>query len=189
MDLNSEQVHQDFHVLKNRLGLSQNIIDNAKYVVRNASEKGLVRGRAHTTIVAAAVYIACRETEAPRPLNDIATIANVKRKILAKCCRMLMDKLYLKLPNIDPSKCLIRLADMINANEKAKHLAALMMNEIIKRELSAGKNPMAVAASILYISCKKTGYRTSQHSIAKAAGITDVTLRNRFKELKRKMKY
>jgi transcription initiation factor TFIIB len=83
----------------------------------------------------------------------------------------------------------MRLADMINANEKAKRLAVLMMNEIVKRELSAGKNPMAVAASILCISCKKTGYRTSQHSIAKAAGITDVTLRNRFRELKKRMNY
>ena len=189
MDLNSQQIHQDFHVLKNSLGLSQKIIDKAKYVIRHASEKGLVRGRTHTTIVAAAVYIACRETEAPRPLHDIATIANVKRKILAKCCRMLMDKLYLNLPTIDPSKCVIRLANMINANKKAKRLAAVMMNEIVKQELSAGKNPMAVAASILYICCKKTGYHTSQHSIAKAAGITEVTLRNRFKELKRKMNY
>ena len=84
---------------------------------------------------------------------------------------------------------MIRLADMINANERAKRLAAIMMNEIEKQELSAGKNPMAVAASILYICCKKTGYHTSQHIIAKAAGITEVTLRNRFKELKRKMNY
>lgn len=100
-----------------------------------------------------------------------------------------MNKLYVKLPAIDPFKCLIRLVDMINANKKAKRHAALMMNEIVKRELSAGKNPMVVAASILYICCKKTGYHTSQQSIAKAAGISDVTLRNRFKELKRKMKY
>ena len=62
-----------------------------------------------------------------------------------------------------------------------------MMNEIVNEEISTGKNPMAVAASILYISCKKTGYHTSQHSIAKAAGITEVTLRNRFKDLKRRM--
>jgi transcription initiation factor TFIIB len=189
MNLNSQQIIQDFQILKNGLGLSDRIIDEAKLVIRNASENGLVRGRTHTTIVAAAVYIACRETEAPRPLNNIATIANMKRRILAKCCRMLMDKLYLKLPNIDPSKCIVKLADTINANEKVKRLASVMMNEILKQELSAGKNPMAIAASILYICCKKTGYHTSQQSIAKAAGISDVTLRNRFKELKRKMKY
>ena len=83
MDLNSQQILHDFHVLKNRLGLSEMIIDKAKYVIREANEKGPVQGRTHTTIVAAAVYIACRETENPRPLHDIAIIANVKRKILA----------------------------------------------------------------------------------------------------------
>jgi transcription initiation factor TFIIB len=78
MNLNSQQIIQDFQILKNGLGLSDRIIDDAKLVIRNASENGLVRGRTHTTVVAAAVYIACRETEAPRPLNDIANIVNMK---------------------------------------------------------------------------------------------------------------
>jgi transcription initiation factor TFIIB len=189
MNLNSQQILQDFHVLKNSLGLSEMIIDRAKYVIREVNKNGLVRGRTHTTIVAAAVYIACRETENPRPLHYIATIANVKRKILAKYCRTLMNKLYLNLPTIDPSKCIIKLADTINANEKAKRLASVMMNEIVNKGISAGKNPMAIAACILYICCRRAGYRTSQVSIAKAAGITDVTLRNRFREVKRVMHY
>ena len=67
MNLNSQEIRQDFYILKNGLDLSDGIIDEAKLVIRNASEKGLVRGRSHTTVVAAAVYIACREAEAPRP--------------------------------------------------------------------------------------------------------------------------
>lgn len=96
-----------------------------------------------------------------------------------------MNKLHLNLPAVDPSKCVIRLADMINATERAKRFAAIMMTEIVNEEISAGKSPTAVAASILYICCKKTGYHTSQSTIAKAAGITEVTLRNRFMELRR----
>ncbi len=189
MNANSEQILANFHVLKDGLGLSDSVIDEAKFVFKNASEKGLVRGRTNTTIVAAAVYIACRESEAPRPLHDIATIVNVKRKILARCCRILMNNFYPHLPIIDPSTCIVKLADTINANEKAKRLAAQMMKEIVKRELSAGKNPMAIAACILYICCRKAGYPTSQVAIAKAAGITDVTLRNRFREVKKVMHY
>jgi transcription initiation factor TFIIB len=113
----------------------------------------------------------------------------VKKKILAKYCRILMKKLYLNLPNIDPSKCILKLADTINVNEKARRLASVMMNEIVNKGISGGKNPMGIAACILYICCRRTGYYMSQVSIAKAAGITDVTLRNRFKELKRVMHY
>lgn len=186
MDLNSQQILHDFHVLKNSLGLSEIIIDKAKCIIGSASKKGLARGRSHATIVAAAVYIACRESEAPRPLHDIAAIAEVKQKILGRYCKILMNKLYLNLPTIDLSKCIMRLADMIKANERAKHLATIMMNEIVKQEISAGKNPMAVAASILYICCEKAGNHITQRSVANAAGISEVTLRNRFKELKRR---
>jgi transcription initiation factor TFIIB len=189
INLDSQEIRQDFYVLKNGLGLSDGIIEEAKSVIRNASERGLVRGRSHTTVVAAAVYIACREIEAPHLLHDIATIVNVKKKILAKYCRILIKKLYLNLPTIDPSKCILKLADTINVNEKAKRLASIMVNEIVNKGISGGKNPMAIAACILYICCRRTGYYTSQVSIAKAAGITDVTLRNRFKELKRVMHY
>lgn len=189
MDLNSQQFVQDFRILKKSLGLSEMIIDKAKHVIRDADEKGLVRGRAHRTVVAAAVYIACRETEAPRALHDIAAIANVKKKILARYCRMLINKIYVKLPAIDPSKYMSRLADIINAKEGTKQLAAVMMNKVVNEGISAGKSPMTLAASILYICCKQTGCYTSQRSIAKAAGITEMTLRNRFKELKRRLQH
>lgn len=98
-----------------------------------------------------------------------------------------MNKLYRKLHAIDPSKSMIRLADMINASERAKRLAAIMMNEIINEEISTGKSLMAATASILQICCQKTGYHTSQRNIAQAAGIAEVMLRNRFKELKWRM--
>src|SRR5215469_9356148 len=145
-------------ILKNGLGLSDRIIDEAKLVIRNASEKGLVR-------VAAVVYITCRETEAPHPLHDIATIVNLKRKVVEKYCRILMNKLYLNLPTIEPSKCIVKLADKINANEKAKRLASVMMNETVNKGISAGKNPMAIPGCILYICCRRAGCRTTQHSI------------------------
>lgn len=139
MDFNSQQVLHDFHALKDSLGLSEKIIDKARYIIRNASKKGSARGRNHATIVAAAVYIACRESEAPRPLHDITTIAEVKQKILGRYCRILMNKLYLNLPNIDPSKCIVRLADMIKANERAKQLAAIMVTKIVDKEFLSEK--------------------------------------------------
>ena len=76
-----------------------------------------------------------------------------------------MNKLYLNLPTIDPSKCIVKLADMINANEKAKRLASVMMNEIANKGISAGKNPMSIPGCILYICCRRAGCRTTQHSI------------------------
>jgi transcription initiation factor TFIIB len=59
-----------------------------------------------------------------------------------------------------------------------------IMKEVTENEISAGKDPMGVAATVIYVSCIKTGENISQKDISNAAGITDVTLRNRFKDLK-----
>ena len=98
-----------------------------------------------------------------------------------------MNSLELKVPTIDPFEyMMMRLADMINVNEKVKRLVIDILNDIVIKEIPTGKNPMAVAASLLYICCKKSEHHTTQHNIGKAAGITEVTLRNRFTELEKK---
>jgi transcription initiation factor TFIIB len=61
------------------------------------------------------------------------------------------------------------------------------MKDVTSREISAGKNPMGLAATVVYMSCIKTGENITQRDIAQAAGITDITLRNRFKDLMDKL--
>ncbi|MFL6384480.1 MAG: transcription initiation factor IIB, partial [Nitrososphaeraceae archaeon] len=89
-----------------------------------------------------------------------------------------------KVPNIDPVKCVVRVANKTNITEKTKRQAFNIMKEVTENEISAGKDPMGLAATVLYMSCIKTGENISQKEISHAAGITDVTLRNRFKDLK-----
>ena len=46
------------------------------------------------------------------------------------------------------------------------------------------KNPMGLAATILYLSCLETGEKTTQGNIANGGGINGLTLRNRLKDLR-----
>ena len=57
------------------------------------------------------------------------------------------------------------------------------MDNVVKKEVSVGKNPMGLAASVLYISSMKTGENITQSDLSNAAGVTEVTLRNRYKDL------
>jgi transcription initiation factor TFIIB len=61
------------------------------------------------------------------------------------------------------------------------------MNDVTNNEISAGKDPMAIAATVLYVSCIKNGENIKQDNLSNAAGITGVTLRNRFKDLKNQL--
>jgi len=177
----------DLDSLKDKLGLSDAIIEKTAYIYRKAQQKGMMRGRSIHAVLAAAIYIACRQMEVPRTLDEIATIGNIKRKSIAKCHRELILELQLTLPTIDTTKCIARVANKANISEKTKHQAMTLMNDVVKNGISAGKDPMGLAASVLYASCIKTGERKTQVDLANAAQITGVTIRNRFKDLKNRL--
>jgi transcription initiation factor TFIIB len=177
------QAFSQLYALKDKLGLSDTIIEKTAYIYRKAEERGLVRGRTISGMVTAAIYIACREIGTPRTLKEIAVISNTKRKNIALCCRLLIRELDIKVPIADPMKCIIKIANKAKLSEKITRLAMNMMTQIIQRGISAGKNPMSFAATVLYISSFKAGENITQLDIANAAGVTEVTLRNRIKEL------
>jgi len=184
---NRKQAFTQLSILKDKLNLSDAVIEKTAYIYRKAQERLLIRGRTISGMLAAAIYIACREMGTPRTLNNIATVNNMKRKELARNYRLLYFELDLRIPIIDPMKCIVKVANKANLTENTKRLALDIMKEAIKKEISAGKDPMGLAAAILYISSLMTGENTTQTDVARASGKTEVTIRNRFTELKGKL--
>ncbi len=178
---------EELDILKDKLGLSDAIIEKTAYIYRKAQQKGMMRGRSIHAVLAAAIYIACRQMEVPRTLDEIATIGNIKRKSIARCHRELVFELHLKIPIIDTTKCIARVANKANISERTKHRAINLMNDVVKSGLSAGKDPMGLAASVIYASCIVTGEQKTQVDLASAADVTEVTIRNRFKDLKNRL--
>ncbi|PWU81663.1 MAG: hypothetical protein DLM72_05880 [Candidatus Nitrosopolaris wilkensis] len=108
---------------KDKLGLPDTIVENTAYIYRKAQQRGLVRGRTISAVSHAAMYIACRELGIPKTLKEIAVVNNIKRTTLAKSYRLLINKLDIKIPNIDPTKCITKVANKANLNEKTKRKA------------------------------------------------------------------
>jgi transcription initiation factor TFIIB len=183
-DRNLRQAFSELERLKDKLGLSDVIIEKTAYIYRKAQERGLVRGRTISSVIAAAIYIACREIGTSRTLKDIASISNIKRKDIARTYRLLILELNYKIPMIDPVKCIVRVANKANLSEKTKRQAMDIMHSVTTTGISAGKDPMGLAASVLYLSCLNMGESRTQSDIADAAGVTEVTVRNRYKNLK-----
>jgi len=188
-DRGLRQAFFQLDVLKDKLGLSDSIVEKTAYIYRKAQSRKLTRGRTVSGVLAAAVYIACREMGAHRTLDDIATACNVKRKELSKDFRVLHTRLGLKIPQQDPMKCIAKVASKAKLSEKTKRHAAQIMNKVTREEISAGKDPMGLAASVLYLSSIENGETITQSNIAEAAGVTEVTVRNRAKELRNKLEF
>jgi transcription initiation factor TFIIB len=183
-DRNLRQAFSELERLKDKLGLSDVIIEKTAYIYRKAQERGLVRGRTISSVLAAAIYIACREIGTSRTLKDIASTSNIQRKDIARTCRLLIFELNYKIPMIDPVKCIVRVANKANLSEKTKRQAMDIMHRVTRSGISAGKDPMGLAASVIYLSCLNMGESRTQSDIADAAGVTEVTVRNRYKNLK-----
>jgi transcription initiation factor TFIIB len=173
--------------LKDKLGLSDAIMEKTAYIYRKAQEKKLVRGRSTSSILAAAIYAACREMGASRSLIDVANATNVKRKAISRSYRIIVLALDIKVPLVDPMKCITKIANKLKLSQKSTRAAMGTMKDLVGKEITAGKLPMGIAATVLYMSCLTTGESKTQKDIADAAGVTEVTIRNRFKDLKAKL--
>ncbi len=183
-DRNLKDAFNELHKMKNKLALSDAIIEKASYIYRKALEKKLVRGRSISAMIAASLYAACRDAEIPRTLKDVADKSNVKKKIIAACYRTLIKEFDMRMPVVDSVQCIARIASQLDLAEKTKRDAIKIIRNAEKIKLSAGKNPMGFAATALYLSCVQNDDRVTQKDIAIAANITEVTLRNRLKGFK-----
>jgi transcription initiation factor TFIIB len=178
-DRNLRQALNEMDKLKDKLALTNAVIEKAAYIYRKAMERKLVRGRSIQGLVAACLYASCRNTETPRTLDDIAKGINIRRKDVARCYRLILRELDLKMPVVDPVKGVSRIASIAGLSEKSKRKAIVILNEAKKEGIVAGKDPMGIAAAALYLACISIGESKSQKEISIASGVTEVTIRNR----------
>src|SRR6266571_4166375 len=175
----------ELYSLKDKLGLSDAVVEKTAYIYRKAQEKGLVQGRTISAVIAAALYGVLKEMGVSRTLNEISEVTNIKRKELAKAYRLIVFQLDLKLPAIDPMMYIAKVANKANLSEKTKRQAIDIMYDLRKRGITAGKDPSSLAATVLYLASHNTRESVTQKDLAEASGKSEVTLRMRLKDLKR----
>jgi transcription initiation factor TFIIB len=174
--------------LKQKLALPDPVVQKAAYIYRKIQQKKIVRGRTRNGAMAACVYIACREARIPRTFDEVAGIANITRKEVSSAYIAIVLGLDLRIPLIDPVRCLVKLANKAQVDEKIKRYAICCLKQVTDSNISAGKDPMSIAATVLYLTCLHYGDKSrTQRYFAEAAGISDVTIRNRRQELQNKI--
>lgn len=188
-DRSLKQALPELDRLHENLGLPDPIVEKSAYFYRKASRMGLIKGRTVSSILAASIYLACRELETPRTLSEIATACSVPRKKVSRDYRLLVQIFDPKVPAVDHMMCITRIANKAGVSEKTKRMAIRIMREIIAMQISAGKGPMGIAATVLYIACLNSGEAKTQKDLSIIAGVTEVTIRNRYSELKKYLQH
>jgi len=186
-DRNLSQAMSELERISSKLYIPPQIKEKAAVIYRKALSKRLVRGRSINAIAAASLYAACRETGTPRTLGEIAKASLVSRKDVARCYRLLLQELDVHVSVADPLTYISKIAEKNGISGKIQGAAIAILREARQKRVGTGKDPMGLAAAALYIACLQHNVRRTQTDIAEAAGVTDVTVRNRYKALKREL--
>ena len=188
VDRNLAQAMAELDRLSDKVYIPGPIKEKAAVIYRKALDKRLVRGRSIAAITAAAAYAACRGSGTPRALHEIAEASLVDKRDVARCYRLLLHELDMHMPIADPLTYVSKIAERTGISGKTQGIAIRILREARKKRAAAGKDPMGLAAAALYIACLQNNEKKTQKDIAEAAGVTEVTVRNRYKPLKRQLK-
>jgi transcription initiation factor TFIIB len=173
--------------LSSKVNISAPIKEKAAVIYRKALDKTLVRGRSINAIAAAALYAACRKSGSPKTLSEISEASLVNKKDVARCYRLLLQKLDFHMPISDPLTYVSKIAEKNGVSGKTQGTAIAILRDARQKRFSAGKDPIGMAAAALYIACLQNTEKVTQKDIAEASGVTEVTVRNRYKALKKQL--
>jgi transcription initiation factor TFIIB len=169
--------------ISSALNLPKSILETAAVYYRKAVKKRLIRGRSIHGIAAAAIYMSCRKCSLPRTLDELAHVTSVNKKEIGRCYRFLAKELDEFIPPAFAAKYVSKFSNQLFVMGKAEIVAAMILDRANGLRLTSGRGPTGIAAAATYIASALAGDRRTQREVAVVANVTEVTIRNRYKEL------
>ena len=189
LERNLAQAFGEMRRIGDLLSLPRSVLGTAAVNYRKAAHQGLVRGRTIKGLVVACVYMACRQCGVVMTLEDVGGAAGVSRKEAAGVYRFLLGRLEPSVPQVDPEGYISRIVNKLALSGETEKLAKVVLGQASEGKLTAGRSPQGLAAACVYVSCLLCGERRTQAEIAVEAQVTEVTIRNRYKELVNLLEY
>ena len=169
------------------IGLPRNVRETAARIYRNAVNKNLIRGRSIEGVVASSIYAACRQCNVPRTLDEIASASRVGRKEIGRTYRFMTRELDMRLMPTSPQDYISRFCSELKLSGETQTKTMEILKKADEMEITSGRGPTGMAAAAIYIASIMTNERRTQREVADVAGVTEVTIRNRYKELADKL--
>ena len=182
-DRNLALALKELNRLASKIGLHRQVREEAAMLYRRAVNQNLVRGRSVEGVAAAALYGACRRCEVPRTLNEITEASRASKKEVGRPYRYISRELKLNLQPASPVVYIERFCKELKLPGHVENAAIRILNQAVEAELTSGRGPTGVAAAAIYIASVLYNMRKTQKQIAMTVGVTEVTIRNRYKEL------
>ncbi|MFX1521256.1 MAG: transcription initiation factor IIB [Promethearchaeota archaeon] len=182
-DRNLIQALSELDRLASQMGIPKSIKEEAAIIYRKALESKMSRSTSIESLVAASLYAACRIRKIPRTLDEVAEKSHVNKKQLGQAFRLLARRVEMSIPLSSPIDFIPRFANDLGLSGSVSKRAIKLLKKAKQVGITAGKDPTGMAAATLYIAGILEDERRTQREIARVARVTEVTVRNRYKEL------
>lgn len=169
--------------ISSALSLPKNLQEEIASMYEKALEEGLVKGRSIEAVIGSLVYALSREYGSPRLMSEICEVSGVDKRDLGRTYRYVARKLNLRVIPAKAIDYVPRCATILGLGDKTQIKAKQYLKKIKSEEDVSGKGPIGLAAATLYIAAIMNGEIISQRKIAEAIGVTEVTIRNRCKDI------
>ncbi|GAX12980.1 transcription factor IIIB 90 kDa subunit [Fistulifera solaris] len=171
-----------------RLRLGSHFVDAAHRLFTIAVEKNFVQGRRTIHVVAACLYIACRQEKSQHMLIDFSDALQVNVYTLGTCFLKFRRLLGLQLEIIDPALYIYRFAAHLDLDEKANavSMTALRLVARMKRDwIVAGRRPAGICAAALLIAARVHGFSKHHHDVTRILKVCGMTVTSRVREFEK----
>jgi len=182
-DRNMSFALSELQRLVSYLGLPKTLHEEVAKLYEQALQKGLVRGRSIESIIAALVYSLARDYESPRTLTEISQASGIGKRELGRTYRYISRKLNIRILPARAETYIPRFSSMLKLSDKVQMRAIKILKKAKQKDVISGKGPCGCAAAAIYIASVLEGERKTQRDVADIVGVTEVTIRNRYKEI------
>ena len=178
------QAFNQLETISQKMNLGASIVEKAAYIYRKALEQDLIRGRTISGMIAAALYAAIRESDTPRTIKDIGEVSGAKLSDIRRDYRVIVKELDLRMPVFDPRRLVSRIASRAGVKQSTETKAIDLVKKAEEIGITTGKDPTGVAAAAVYLASLLESDHKTEKEISKASGLTEVTIRHRYIEMK-----
>ena len=180
---NLKQALGEIDRMSSALGLPKNVRETASVIYRRALEEDLLPGRSIEGVATASLYAAARQAGTPRSLDEIVAVSRIDRMELTRTYRYVVRELDLEVQPADPESYVPRFASDLDLSDEAEHRARELLSNAKQAGIHSGKSPVGLAAASVYAAALLTNEKVTQAEVSEVANISEVTIRNRYKEL------
>jgi transcription initiation factor TFIIB len=170
-----------------QFSLPKTISDIAKQLYKRSDEEKLLRGKPLDAVIAACIFIACRQAHVPRTFREICTLTHVSKKVLGQCYKALEQAFNLS-PGAShnsnsssaptgPENLLVRYCNHLDLPASVQSICSDIIIAARKHGIADGRSPVSIAGGAIWFTCLLLDKKKSVRDISAVAGVSEGTIK------------